>query len=94
MSKIGAQVDANAVLHASIKHDDSTSGAGIVPLNRSKPQWHFASLWTTFVTGFGFLFLGVELHDGHSLADAVGITMLGFALYLTYAMFAAYLTPA
>jgi hypothetical protein len=37
-------------------------------------------LWTTFAAGFSFLFLGFELHDGHSLASVLGISVLGFAL--------------
>jgi purine-cytosine permease-like protein len=81
----------HAVLDESIEHDYSTSDNGIVPLDRRKPLWHFAGLWTTFAAGFSFLFLGFELHDGHSLAEALGIALIGFALYAVYAMFAAYL---
>ena len=80
-----------AVLHESVDHDYSTSEVGIVPLNRRRPLWHFAGLWTTFAAGFSFLFLGFELHDGHNLAETIGITMLGFGAYVGYAMFAAYL---
>jgi purine-cytosine permease-like protein len=78
-------------LDASIKHDYSTSDTGIVPLTRRRPMWHFASLWTTFAAGFSFLFLGFELHDGNSLARVFGITVLGYALYVAYAMIGAYL---
>jgi purine-cytosine permease-like protein len=81
----------HAVLAESIKHDYSTSESGVVPLTTRRPIWHFAGLWTTFTAGFGFLFLGFELHEGHSLAEVVGITALGFGCYVAYAMFAAYL---
>ena len=80
-----------AVLYESIKHDYSTSDAGIVPLSKRRPGWHFAGLWSTFTTGFGFLFLGIELHTGNSLVEVVGIATLGFGLYVAYALFAAYL---
>jgi purine-cytosine permease-like protein len=78
-------------LYESVEHDYSTSDVGIVPLSKRRPRWQFASLWTTFAAGFSFLFLGVALHDGHSLAAVVGITLLGFALYVAYAMLGAYL---
>src|SRR5438876_11352340 len=78
-------------LDASIKHDYSTSDTGIVPLDRRRPQWHFAGLWTTFAAGFSFLFLGFELHDGNSIGRVVGITVLGYGRYMAYAMFGAYL---
>src|SRR5437667_10219963 len=79
------------VLDESIRHDYSTSDTGIVPLTRRRPQWHFAGLWTTFAAGFSFLFLGFELHDGNSIGRVVGIAVLGYALYASYAMFGAYL---
>src|SRR5437868_633025 len=61
-------------LDASIRHDYSTSDTGIVPLGRRRPMWHFMGLWTTFVAGFSYMFLGFEIHDGgHSLASTVGI---------------------
>ena len=78
-------------LDASIRHDYSTSEMGIVPLDRRRPQWHFAGLWTTFAAGFSFLFLGFELHDGNSIGRAIAITVLGYGMYATYAMFGAYL---
>jgi purine-cytosine permease-like protein len=78
-------------LDASIRHDYSTSDTGIVPLDRRRPQWHFAGLWTTFAAGFSFLFLGFELHAGNSIGRVVGITVLGYGLYAAYAMFGAYL---
>ena len=75
-------------LEASIEHDYSTT---IVPLDRRRPMWHFMGLWTTFVAGFSYMFLGFELHDGHSLASVVGITLFGYALYIVYAMAGSYL---
>src|ERR671932_2227904 len=79
-------------LDASIRHDYSTSDTGIVPLDRRRPMWHFMGLWTTFVAGFSYMFLGFEIHDGgHSLASTVGITIFGYALYVAYAMVGSYL---
>src|SRR2546427_7268825 len=78
-------------LDASIRHDYSTSDTGIVPLDRRRPLWHFAGLWTTFAAGFSFLFLGFELHGGNSIGRVIGITILGYGLYMAYAMFGAYL---
>jgi hypothetical protein len=81
-----------AALDASVKHDYSTSDTGIVPLDRRRPMWHFMGLWTTFVAGFSYMFLGFELHDaGHSLAATAGITAFGYALYICYAMVGSYL---
>src|SRR5919201_1462133 len=80
------------VLDESIRHDYSTSGTGIVPLDRRRPMWHFMGLWTTFVAGFSYMFLGFEIHDGgHSLASTVGITLLGYGLYVAYALVGSYL---
>src|SRR5437588_10358426 len=79
-------------LDESIRHDYSTSDTGIVPLNRRRPMWHFMGLWTTFVAGFSYMFLGFEIHDGgHSLATTVGITLLGYGIYIAYALFGSYL---
>jgi purine-cytosine permease-like protein len=78
-------------LDESIRHDYSTTDTGIVPLTRRRPLWHFAGLWTTFAAGFSFLFLGFELHGGHSLAWVTGVTILGVLLYVAYATVAAYL---
>jgi purine-cytosine permease-like protein len=81
-----------STLDASVKHDYSTSETGIVPLDQRRPMWHFMGLWTTFVAGFSYMFLGFELHDGgHSLAGTVGITAFGYALYIAYAMVGSYL---
>src|ERR687883_943425 len=81
-----------AALDESVKHDYSTSDTGIVPLDRRRPMWHFMGLWTTFVAGFSYMFLGFEIHDGgHSLASTVGITIFGYALYVAYAMVGSYL---
>src|SRR5205085_12167755 len=79
-------------LDESIKHDYSTSDTGIVPLERRRPMWHFMGLWTTFVAGFSYMFLGFEIHDGgHSLGATVGITAFGYGLYVAYAMAGSYL---
>jgi purine-cytosine permease-like protein len=78
-------------LDASIKHDYSTSETGVVPLDKRRPMWHFMGLWTTFVAGFSYMFLGFEIRDGgHSLASTVGITLLGYGIYVVYAMFSSY----
>src|SRR5204863_298742 len=74
-------------LERSIRHDYSTSETGIVPLDRRRPIWHFAGLWTTFVAGFSYMVLGFEIHDGgYSLAATAGIAALGYGLYVGYAM--------
>src|SRR5918912_1960824 len=81
-----------AALDESIRHDYSTSDVGIVPLTRRRPMWHFAGLWTTFVAGFSYMFLGFELYDGgHSLAATIGITAFGYGLYVAYALVGSYL---
>jgi len=78
-----------AELEASIEHDYSTS---IVPLDRRRPMWHFLGLWTTFVAGFSYMFLGFEIHDGgHSLGSTIVITLIGYGLYVAYAMTGSYL---
>jgi purine-cytosine permease-like protein len=78
-------------LEESIKHDYSTSDTGIVPLDRRRPIWHFAGLWTSFAAGFSFLFVGTELYaGGHGLGSTAGITVLGIAIYVAYATLAAY----
>jgi purine-cytosine permease-like protein len=79
-------------LDESIRHDYSTSDTGIVPLDRRRPIWHFAGLWTSFAAGFSFLFVGTELYaGGHDLGATAGITVLGIAIYVAYAMVASYL---
>jgi purine-cytosine permease-like protein len=81
-----------AELGDSIAHDYSTAETGIVPLSHRRPMWHFMGLWTTFVAGFSYMFLGFEIHDGgHGLAATVGITLLGYGIYVAYAMFGSYL---
>src|SRR5689334_16787488 len=61
-------------LGAAITHDYSTAETGIVPLSHRRPMWHFLGLWTTFVAGFSYMFLGFEIHDGgHSLASVVDL---------------------
>ena len=79
-------------LDESIKHDYSTSDTGIVPLDRRRPIWHFAGLWASFAAGFSFLFVGTELYaGGHDLGSTAGITVLGIAIYVAYAIVASYL---
>src|SRR5436190_8328526 len=79
-------------LDESIRHDYSTSDTGIVPLNRRRPMWHFMGLWTTFVAGFSYMALGIEIYaGGYSLWATAGITLLGYALYVGYALFGSYL---
>ena len=80
-----------ATLDESVKHDYSTSDTGIVPLDRRRPMWHFMGLWTTFVAGFSYMFLGFELYAGNSLARTIGIAVLGYGLYIAYAMVGSYL---
>jgi purine-cytosine permease-like protein len=81
-----------ATLDESITHDYSTADTGIVPLDRRRPMWHFMGLWTTFVAGFSYMFLGFEIHDGgHSLASTIAITLIGYGLYVAYAMTGSYL---
>src|SRR5439155_2257048 len=76
-----------ATLDESIKHDYSTSDTGTVPLDRRRPMWHFMGLWTTFVAGFSYMFRGFEIHDGgHSLASTIAITLIGYGMYVPYAM--------
>src|SRR5579864_2299153 len=81
-----------ATLDESISHDYSTSDTGIVPLDRRRPMWHFMGLWTTFVAGFSYMFLGFEIHDGgHSLASTIAITLIGYGMYVAYAITGSYL---
>ena len=81
-----------ATLDESIRHDYSTADNGIVPLDKRRPMWHFMGLWTTFVAGFSYMFLGFEIHDGgHSLATTIAITLIGYGLYAAYAMTGSYL---
>ncbi|NUR77586.1 MAG: hypothetical protein HOQ28_15045 [Thermoleophilia bacterium] len=76
-------------LEASIEHDYSTT---IVPLDHRRPMWHFMGLWTTFVAGFSYMVLGFEIYGGgFSLAKTVFVTILGYAIYVAYAMVGSYL---
>ncbi len=82
----------SAVSGASISHDFSTSRTGVVPLERRRPMWHFAGLWMTFVAGFSFLVPGFVMHDGgYSLAATAGISLLGYGIYIAYALVGAHL---
>jgi purine-cytosine permease-like protein len=79
-------------LRESLQHDFATPLNGAVPMSRRRPLWHFAGLWTTFTTGFAYVFLGIQMYDGgHGLPVTIGITLLGSAMYVCYALFAAYL---
>jgi purine-cytosine permease-like protein len=79
-------------LQESIKHDYSTSATGLVPLDRRRPLWHFAGLWTSFAAGFSFLFVGTQLYaGGNDLGTTALITCLGIGIYVAYAMLGAYL---
>ena len=81
-----------AELDDSIKHDYSTSETGVVPLTHRRPMWHFLGLWTTFVAGFSYMFLGFEIRGGgHSLASTIAITLIGYGLYGAYAVVGAFL---
>src|SRR6188768_2237577 len=74
-------------LDAAISHDYSTSATGMVPLDRRRPMWHFAALWTTLVSGFGF-----EVHDGgYGLAATAAVAAIGYGIYVAYALVGAYL---
>jgi purine-cytosine permease-like protein len=76
-------------LDKSIRHDYSTM---IVPLDRRRPLWHFMGLWITFVAGFSYMVLGFEIYDGgFSLAKTIVVTILGYAIYVAYAMVGSYL---
>src|SRR5215217_1773562 len=79
-------------LRDAIAHDFSTSVEGIVPPSERRARWHFTAFWTTLAANFSFLFLGLALYaGGFSLAETIGITILGCLVYITYATFAAYL---
>src|SRR5437868_13670845 len=79
-------------LGAAITHDYSTAETGIVPLSHRRPMWHFLGLWTTFVAGFSYMFLGIEIHDGgHSLASTVAITLIGYGIDVAYGLFGSHL---
>src|ERR1700739_4821594 len=79
-------------LDESIKHDYSTAETGIVPLDKRRPMWHFMGLWTTFVAGVSYMFLGFEIHDGgHSLASTIAITLIGYGMYVAYAITGSFL---
>jgi hypothetical protein len=54
-------------------------------------MWHFMGLWT-FVAGFSFMVPGFVMHDGgFTLAAAAGADLLGYGIYVTYALVGAYL---
>ncbi len=76
-------------LHGSIEHDYSTT---IVPLTHRRPMWHFMGLWATFVAGFSYMALGIEIYGGgYSLIKTAFVTVLGYAIYTCYAVFGSFL---
>jgi purine-cytosine permease-like protein len=73
-------------------HDFSTSRAGIVPRDQRRPMWHFMGLWTTLVAGFSFMVPGFVMYDGgFSLGVAAGASLLGYGIYVAYALVGSYL---
>lgn len=73
-------------------HDFSTSRAGIVPRDQRRPMWHFMGLWTTLVAGFSFMVPGFVMYDGgFSLSVAAGASLLGYGIYVAYALAGSYL---
>jgi purine-cytosine permease-like protein len=73
-------------------HDFSTSRAGIVPRDQRRPMWHFIGLWTTLVAGFSFMVPGFVMYDGgYTLGAAAGASLLGYGIYVAYALAGSYL---
>jgi cytosine permease len=73
-------------------HDFSTSRAGIVPRDQRRPMWHFMGLWTTLVAGFSFMVPGFVMYDGGiTLGAAAGASLLGYGIYVAYALAGSYL---
>jgi hypothetical protein len=64
----------------------------VVPLSGRRPMWHFVGLWATFVAGFSFMVPGIEMRDGgFGLAATVGASLLGYGIYVAYALVGSYL---
>jgi purine-cytosine permease-like protein len=77
--------------HVPVSDDFSTSKAGVVPLDQRRPMWHFTGLWTTFVAGFSFMVPGFVMYaDRFSLAAAAGASLLGYGIYVAYALVGAH----
>ena len=76
-----------------IKHDYSSSHDGIVPLEARRGTWsHHVPLWVTLYAGFSYMALGSELYAmGYGLGRMLAIVAVSGALYLAYAVPAAYL---
>jgi cytosine permease len=73
-------------------YDFSTSRAGIVPRDQRRPMWHFIGLWTTLVAGFSFMVPGFVMYDGgFTLGAAAGASLLGYGIYVAYALVGSYL---
>jgi purine-cytosine permease-like protein len=84
---------ARAELRESVAHDYATSvSGGIVPLNRRRSMLALSALWISMNCGFGEIFIGSALHAaGFSLERALAVSLIAPALYLIYALPAAYL---
>jgi purine-cytosine permease-like protein len=82
-----------AELRESVAHDYATSvSGGIVPLNRRRSSLALSALWISMNCGFGEIFIGSALHAaGFSLGRAIAVSLIAPALYLIYAIPAAYL---
>jgi purine-cytosine permease-like protein len=87
-----APTSGEELLRESVDHDYATVEHATVPLDRRRPRWHLGGLWTTFATGFAYIFLGTQIADGgYSLAAAIGIAVAGHLFYVAYALFASLL---
>ena len=79
--------EAEVMLKESVEHDFATVAHGKVPLDRRRPRWHLGGLWTTFATGFAYIFLGIQIaNGGYSLPGTIAIALAGHAIYVSYAL--------
>ena len=54
-------------------------------------MWHFTGLWTTLVAGFSFMVPGFVTYDGaFSLGAAADASLLGYGIYVAYALVGSY----
>jgi purine-cytosine permease-like protein len=92
-SELRGETLALAELRESVAHDYATStSGGIVPLNRRRSSLALSALWLSMNCGFGEIFIGSALHAaGFSLGRAIAVSLIAPALYLIYALPAAYL---
>ncbi|MDQ2729483.1 MAG: hypothetical protein M3Y91_16850 [Actinomycetota bacterium] len=87
-----ASTSGEELLRESVDHDYATVSHSTVPLDRRRPRWHLGGLWTSFATGFAYIFLGIQIADGgYSLPAAIGIAVAGHLFYVLYALFASLL---